>query len=74
MLLLFVHSQAFSTTTKNISTCMSVQVVYNGLFGVGAPEALLVGVVALVVFGPQGLVEVCPAGMIAKCCREFDQL
>ena len=27
-------------------------------FGVGAPEALLVGVVALVVFGPKGLAEV----------------
>jgi len=26
--------------------------------GVGAPEALLVGVVALVVFGPKGLAEV----------------
>lgn len=29
------------------------------VFGVGAPEALLVGVVALVVFGPKGLAEVC---------------
>ena len=28
------------------------------VFGVGAPEALLVGVVALVVFGPKGLAEV----------------
>ena len=28
------------------------------LFGVGAPEALLVGVVALVVFGPKGLADV----------------
>ena len=27
-------------------------------FGVGAPEAVLVGVVALVVFGPKGLAEV----------------
>ncbi len=26
--------------------------------GVGAPEAVLVGVVALVVFGPKGLAEV----------------
>lgn len=32
-------------------------VAHNGFFGVGAPEALLVGVVALVVFGPQGLIE-----------------
>ena len=32
--------------------------VTQAFFGVGAPEALLVGAVALVVFGPQGLVEV----------------
>lgn len=44
------------------------QVVQQSFFGVGAPEALLVGVVALVVFGPKGLAEVggprrtCPAG------------
>jgi hypothetical protein len=36
---------------------MSVQVA-RAIFGVGAPEALLVGVVALVVFGPKGLIEV----------------
>lgn len=30
--------------------------------GVGAPEALLVGVVALVVFGPKGLADVSGAG------------
>ena len=30
-------------------------------FGVGAPEALVVGVVALVVFGPRGLAEVSSA-------------
>lgn len=38
----------------------SAQVAHNGVFGVGAPEALLVGVVALVVFGPQGLIDVRP--------------
>lgn len=37
---------------------ISVQVAHNGVFGVGAPEALLVGIVALVVFGPQGLIDV----------------
>ena len=31
------------------------------VFGVGAPEALVVGVVALVVFGPRGLAEVSSA-------------
>ncbi|EEH53761.1 twin arginine targeting family, partial [Micromonas pusilla CCMP1545] len=28
------------------------------LFGVGAPEALVIGVVALLVFGPKGLAEI----------------
>lgn len=28
------------------------------MFGVGAPEALVIGVVALLVFGPKGLAEV----------------
>lgn len=28
------------------------------LLGVGAPEALVIGVVALLVFGPKGLAEV----------------
>jgi TatA/E family protein of Tat protein translocase len=32
-------------------------VVLAAIFGVGAPEALLVGVVALVVFGPKGLAQ-----------------
>lgn len=35
-------------------------VVYASLFGVGAPEALVIGVVALLVFGPKGLAEVSP--------------
>lgn len=35
-----------------------LQVIRASFFGVGAPEALLVGVVALVVFGPRGLAEV----------------
>ncbi|KAL2920710.1 Sec-independent protein translocase protein TATB chloroplastic [Bienertia sinuspersici] len=33
------------------------KVVYASLFGVGAPEALVIGVVALLVFGPKGLAE-----------------
>ena len=32
--------------------------IYASLFGVGAPEALVIGVVALLVFGPKGLAEV----------------
>lgn len=34
------------------------KVVHASLFGVGAPEALVIGVVALLVFGPKGLAEV----------------
>ncbi|XP_042426210.1 sec-independent protein translocase protein TATB, chloroplastic-like [Zingiber officinale] len=33
------------------------KVVRASLFGVGAPEALVIGVVALLVFGPKGLAE-----------------
>jgi len=33
-------------------------VIYASLFGVGAHEALVIGVVALLVFGPKGLVKV----------------
>ncbi|MBA0614823.1 hypothetical protein Godav_015062 [Gossypium davidsonii] len=33
------------------------KVVHASLFGVGAPEALVIGVVALLVFGPKGLAE-----------------
>lgn len=32
--------------------------VVASLFGVGAPEVLVIGVVALLVFGPKGLAEV----------------
>jgi hypothetical protein len=37
---------------------LCAQITQASFFGVGAPEALLVGVVALVVFGPKGLAEV----------------
>ncbi|CAE6236424.1 unnamed protein product [Arabidopsis arenosa] len=39
------------------------------LFGVGAPEALVIGVVALLVFGPKGLAEV--ARNLGKTLRTF---
>ncbi|KAK8478535.1 hypothetical protein V6N12_057987 [Hibiscus sabdariffa] len=45
------------------------KVVYASLFGVGAPEALVIGVVALMVFGPKGLAEV--ARNLGKTLREF---
>lgn len=43
--------------------------VYASLFGVGAPEALVIGVVALLVFGPKGLAEV--ARNLGKTLRSF---
>lgn len=42
---------------------------YASLFGVGAPEALVIGVVALLVFGPKGLAEV--ARTLGKTLRAF---
>ncbi|GLU24296.1 hypothetical protein SLE2022_402420 [Rubroshorea leprosula] len=45
------------------------RVVYASLFGVGAPEALVIGVVALLVFGPKGLAEV--ARNLGKALRAF---
>ncbi|RZC72659.1 hypothetical protein C5167_048141 [Papaver somniferum] len=45
------------------------KVVYASLFGVGAPEALVIGVVALLVFGPKGLAEV--AKNLGKTLRAF---
>ncbi|KAF6157712.1 hypothetical protein GIB67_037285 [Kingdonia uniflora] len=44
-------------------------VVFASLFGVGAPEALVIGVVALLVFGPKGLAEV--ARNLGKTLRAF---
>lgn len=44
-------------------------VVYASLFGVGAPEVLVIGVVALLVFGPKGLAEV--ARNLGKTLRAF---
>ncbi|KAI3458124.1 hypothetical protein Pfo_014787 [Paulownia fortunei] len=43
--------------------------VYASLFGVGAPEILVIGVVALLVFGPKGLAEV--ARNLGKTLRAF---
>lgn len=41
----------YSSTQKNLSVSTAA------FFGVGAPEAVLVGVVALVLFGPKGLAQ-----------------
>lgn len=47
----------------------SRNVICASLFGVGAPEALVIGVVALLVFGPKGLAEV--ARNLGKTLRAF---
>ena len=43
-----------------------MQVSPKAIFGVGAPEAVLVGVVALVVFGPKGLAEARPSSCLSS--------
>lgn len=43
--------------------------MFASLFGVGAPEALVIGVVALLVFGPKGLAEI--AKNLGKTLRAF---
>ncbi|XP_042423251.1 sec-independent protein translocase protein TATB, chloroplastic-like [Zingiber officinale] len=45
----------FARKEKNVK--FHGKVVRASLFGVGAPEALVIGVVALLVFGPKGLAE-----------------
>lgn len=52
---IFLKLGAFCTEKKR--RCKSM-VISASLFGVGAPEALVIGVVALLVFGPKGLAEV----------------
>lgn len=44
--------------TEKKRRCSKGMVTRASLFGVGAPEALVIGVVALLVFGPKGLAEV----------------
>lgn len=49
--------------------CKGKSGVFASLFGVGAPEALVIGVVALLVFGPKGLADV--AKNLGKTLRAF---
>ena len=51
-----LFSDALSYMLMTRSGCAAQ--VQASFFGVGAPEAVLVGLVALVIFGPQGLAEV----------------
>ena len=50
-----------------------IQGVQASLLGVGAPEALVIGVVALLVFGPKGLAEVffSPSFLPSILCSSF---
>jgi mttA/Hcf106 family len=51
-----------------IPTCVGcITQVQASFFGVGAPEAVLVGLVALVIFGPQGLAEVLIENNASSC-------
>jgi hypothetical protein len=53
-----VNSKACNTSYLLLQSLLTAVQVVASFFGVGAPEALLVGAVALIVFGPKGLVEV----------------
>jgi hypothetical protein len=41
------------------SPALRTQLVRASFFGVGAPEAFVIAIVSLLVFGPKGLAEVC---------------
>ncbi|XP_024012680.1 sec-independent protein translocase protein TATB, chloroplastic isoform X2 [Eutrema salsugineum] len=58
-----------SSNPEKKRRCSKGMVVRASLFGVGAPEALVIGVVALLVFGPKGLAEV--ARTLGKTLRAF---
>ncbi|KAL0843927.1 hypothetical protein Bca101_017173 [Brassica carinata] len=47
-----------SSNSEKKRRCSKGLVIRSSLFGVGAPEALVIGVVALLVFGPKGLAEI----------------
>ncbi|EOA12724.1 hypothetical protein CARUB_v10028150mg [Capsella rubella] len=58
-----------SSNPEKKRRCNKSMVIRASLFGVGAPEALVIGVVALLVFGPKGLAEV--ARNLGKTLRTF---
>ncbi|KAH6835060.1 Bacterial sec-independent translocation protein [Perilla frutescens var. hirtella] len=63
-----VSISKYSVKTERKGKCKG-KGVYASLFGVGAPEVLVIGVVALLVFGPKGLAEV--ARNLGKTLRAF---
>jgi TatA/E family protein of Tat protein translocase len=54
---------------RSVSRRATRGLVTASLLGVGAPEALVIGVVALLVFGPKGLAEV--ARNVGKTLKTF---
>ncbi|GAQ85461.1 Twin-arginine translocation protein [Klebsormidium nitens] len=57
------------TSRRGVSRTAARGLVTASLLGVGAPEALVIGVVALLVFGPKGLAEV--ARNLGKTLKTF---
>ncbi|EPS59585.1 hypothetical protein M569_15219 [Genlisea aurea] len=64
-----VDNQCSQKNMARKRKCCKGKGVYASLFGVGAPEILVIGVVALLVFGPKGLAEV--ARNLGKTVRAF---
>ncbi|KAK3142762.1 hypothetical protein QOZ80_4BG0351100 [Eleusine coracana subsp. coracana] len=64
-----VRTRMISSSFIGIRRTTRRSVICASLFGVGAPEALVIGVVALLVFGPKGLAEV--ARNFGKTLRAF---
>ncbi|GJN03102.1 hypothetical protein PR202_ga20511 [Eleusine coracana subsp. coracana] len=64
-----VRTRMISSSFIGIRRTTRRSVICASLFGVGAPEALVIGVVALLVFGPKGLAEV--ARNLGKTLRAF---
>ncbi|TVU14762.1 hypothetical protein EJB05_38255 [Eragrostis curvula] len=64
-----VRTRMISSSFIGIRRTSRRSVICASLFGVGAPEALVIGVVALLVFGPKGLAEV--ARNLGKTLRAF---
>jgi len=55
--------------TRREGSLARTSVRARSLFGVGAPEALVIGIVSLLVFGPKGLADI--AKQIGATLREF---
>eukprot|EP00197_Chlamydomonas_leiostraca_P011279 CAMPEP_0202865272 /NCGR_PEP_ID=MMETSP1391-20130828/5518_1 /ASSEMBLY_ACC=CAM_ASM_000867 /TAXON_ID=1034604 /ORGANISM="Chlamydomonas leiostraca, Strain SAG 11-49" /LENGTH=207 /DNA_ID=CAMNT_0049545095 /DNA_START=196 /DNA_END=819 /DNA_ORIENTATION=+ len=61
--------EVYVSRSRMVAGVMAKKPVQMSFLGVGAPEALLVGVVALVVFGPKGLADA--AKSVGQALRSF---